>query len=124
MSRVSSAKHELSIQYWKKLIEAQQVSELSVKDWCDQNGISRDAYYYWLRIVRERAIDNLPAQVKNSLAIEDEKPAAFKRLEVESPLHVFQPAVVIHLNGATVEVPNGANRETVEAVLLALKTTC
>lgn len=124
MSKVSSAKRELSIRYWEKLIEAKQMSDLSVKDWCNQNGVTRDAYYYWLKVIRERAIDNLPMDVKDSLTIASENPVTFKKLEVESPTMGLQSSVVIHLNDAMVEVPNGTNRETLEVVLMALKSTC
>ena len=34
-------------------------SGLKVKDWCLQNNISKDSYYYWLRKLREAACDSI-----------------------------------------------------------------
>jgi hypothetical protein len=35
---------------------SRQSSGLSVKDYCEQHSISKDAYYYWLRKVKEAAL--------------------------------------------------------------------
>ena len=125
MSRVSAAKHQIYLSKWASIINECQSSGLTVVDWCDDNNINIKSYYYWLKKVREATLDNLPKAVVNNLPEPNQdNPITFKKLEVESPLPGFQPAVVIHLNGATVEVTNGTNRETVEAVLFALKAIC
>ena len=46
------------------------------------------------------------------------------QLEVQEPLSNLQPAVVIHLPGATIDICEGTSQQTVEAVLLALKRIC
>jgi len=35
---------------------------MQVKDWCDQNGITKSNYYYRLRRVRQACLDTFPAQ--------------------------------------------------------------
>ena len=125
MANMSKVKHELCLKQWEQLINQCSESGMTVKRWCDENNISKDAYYYWLKLVRERAVDQLPTVVKNSLPLENPTDGiTFKKLEVQSPVAGLQPAVMVHVNGATIEVPNGAARETVEAVLLALKSLC
>ena len=52
------------------------------------------------------------------------EPVTFKKLEVQSLVPDTQAAVIIHLFDATLEIHNGANQQTVEAVLLALKSVC
>lgn len=125
MANMSKVKHELCLKQWEQLINQCATSGMTVKRWCDENNISKDAYYYWLKLVRERAVNQLPTVVKNSLTLG--KPAdniTLKKLEVQSPVPGLQPAVMVHINGATIEVPNGAACETVEAVLRALRTSC
>lgn len=125
MANMSKVKHELRLKQWEQLINQCAESGMTVKSWCAENNISKDAYYYWLKLVRERAVDQLPEVVKESLPLENHADdITFKKLEVQSPVPGLQPAVLVHINGATVEVPNGANPETVEAVLLALKSAC
>lgn len=62
---------------------------------------------------------SLPAVNKNA-----ETPACFKKLEVEASSSNTQAAIIIHLPAATLEIQNGAARQTVEVVLLALKSIC
>lgn len=38
-----------SITLWKNRIQSRKLSGLRVNDWCEQNSISRHAYYYWYR---------------------------------------------------------------------------
>lgn len=38
-----------SIALWKNRIQSRKLSGLKVNDWCEQNSISRDSYYYWYR---------------------------------------------------------------------------
>ena len=44
---------------WAALFQEQASSGLHVKTWCDQNGISIHAYYYWKRIVKEAYVDSI-----------------------------------------------------------------
>lgn len=38
-----------SITLWRSRIQSRKLSGLKVNDWCKQNSISRHAYYYWYR---------------------------------------------------------------------------
>lgn len=125
MEDVISIKRGLSLANWKQLINDRMNSGLTIKKWCSLNGISENTYYYWLKAVRKEAAEQLPQSIESSLPVRRESDSiTFKKLEVQSPVSGFRPAVLVHINGATVEVPNGADRETVEAVLLALKSVC
>lgn len=91
---------------------------MRVDDWCEANGVTHHAYYYWLRKVRKAACQDL------SVTSEMEASTHFKQLEVQAPAANTQAAVIIHLPSATLEIQNGATQQTVEAVLLALKSIC
>lgn len=47
---------QLKLQNWALLIKDQKDSGLKVNEYCLQHNISRDAYYYWYRKVREAAL--------------------------------------------------------------------
>ena len=53
---ITTVKKELRLQEWAAQIEAQQQSGLTVRIWCEQNGISAKTYYYRLRKVRENCL--------------------------------------------------------------------
>lgn len=119
MDQVTVVRTHLKREQWKSLIKECQTSGMTVKAWCRSNGICEQTYYRNLKKLREELIESMPAPVMPS-----EKPVSFKKLEVQSPLPDTQAAVIIHLPSASLEVRNGATRQTVEAVLLALRSIC
>ena len=48
---------QIRLQNWMVTIRDRQNSGLSVKDYCQQNHISKDAYYYWLRKIKAAALE-------------------------------------------------------------------
>lgn len=93
-------------------------SGLKVNEWCEQNGVSRNAYYYWLRKIREKACQSVSSEL---LPVTNEP--AFEKLELQNKnvRSSSYPAVVLRLGYAAIEVMEGTSTETVEAVLTALK---
>ena len=92
---------------------------MTVTACCSLNGICEQTYYRNLKKLREELCENLTAPVDTP-----EKPVAFKKLEVMSPLSDTKAAVIIRLPNATLEINEGASRQTVQAVLLALQSIC
>jgi hypothetical protein len=66
-SAIVTVKGEIRLREWKKQIEAQQSSGLTVREWCSQNGINPQTYYYRLKKVREHCIEAMPEIVPVSL---------------------------------------------------------
>ena len=48
----------IRIQQWTAVIKEKAESGLTVDEYCEQNGLSRNAYYYWLRRVRNAALES------------------------------------------------------------------
>lgn len=119
MDQVTIVKKQVRKEQWKKLISDCQSSGISVREWCETNGICVQTYYRNLRRLREEICESLPVPVT-----EPEKPVTFQKLEVQTPAPDLQAAVIIHLPTATIEVRNGTSQQTVEAVLLALRNIC
>lgn len=118
MDKVALVKSQMKLERWRQIIADCQASGLNVKHWCSQNNISKDQYYYWLRKIREMTVDNMTAIEPVSSAASN---ISFKPLQVGSALTT---SLTVHLPQATVEIPDGASQETVEAVLRALKSVC
>ena len=122
MDPVTNVKNRVRAEQWASIIRECQSSTQTVSSWCAEHDVGIKAYYYWLRKFRLAAIN----ASGNDLIVENSKavPAVFKKLEVQSPVINTKAAVIIHLNGATVEVSEGASRQTIQAVLLALQSVC
>lgn len=119
MDQVTKVRKYLKREQWKTLIKECQSSGMTVTAWCRTNGICEQTYYRNLKRLREELCESLPVPI-NVL----EKPVAFKKLEVATPLPSTQAAVIIRLPQATLEISEGASQQTVQAVLLALQSVC
>lgn len=53
------AKRIYNIQQWKTIIQDRNNTNLTVDEYCKQNGLSRNFYFYWLRIIREEVLEQL-----------------------------------------------------------------
>lgn len=118
MDQVTKVRKYLKREQWSALISDCQSSGMTVTAWCKQNDICEQTYYRNLKKLREEACGSFPVPAQY------DKPAVFKQLQIQQPLPDGKAAVLIHLPYATLEVHNGAGRETLEAVLSALKSTC
>lgn len=121
MDQVTAVRKRVSLEQWKSVITECRSSGMPVKKWCKDNGICEQTYYKYLKKLREQEIEKLPASL---IPIPVEKPVEFQKLGVQTPIPNTQAAVIIRLNGATVEVNEGTSQQTVQAVLLALQSVC
>jgi len=119
MDEITQVKNHFRLEQWTQLIKDYQSSGMTVKAWCELNGVKQNSYYYWLKKIRKVACDQLPAVLTQT---ECSKPTEFAELKVSSSHN--QGSVMIHLPYANVEVAEGTSKETIEAVLMALKNIC
>ena len=124
MDKIKVVKSQLRLQQWAERISECQASSMIVSAWCDAHDINIKTYYYWLRKVREVTVENLPVKAANLPSCSKQEHITFKPIEVKSPVSGMQAAVIVHLPQATVEIAGGTDQQTVEAVLLALKSVC
>lgn len=111
---------------FKDILAERNRSGMTVKEFCKYHHIAESTYYKYLKRVRTEAIENLPAHVCESVSEIDRKPASFSPLEIRRtlPETEIKSSVIIHLPSATIEIPNGTDQQTMEAVLNALKNVC
>ena len=122
MDQVTKIKNQFREEQWTKIIHECQASGQTVTSWCEEHDVGIKAYYYWLRKLRLATIQkNTPTALAE---ISKQEPAVFKKLEVTTPIPGTQAAVIIRLNGATVEITEGTSQQTIQAVLLALQSVC
>lgn len=57
--KISEVKQEYQLQQWSGMLRERQESGLSVKDWCQEQGISEHSYYYRLRRLRQMTCNAL-----------------------------------------------------------------
>lgn len=73
MEDMLAVRNDLRLQNWTEVIRAKQESGLSNRAFCAQNGIAEKAYYYWLRKVRQVALDCASPEL---VRLEDDSPCS------------------------------------------------
>jgi len=61
-----SVKQDYQIKRWQCLIKEYQESGMKLKDWCSENSVSKDQYYYWLSKVRSKYYEVAVNQLQTS----------------------------------------------------------
>ena len=111
---ISEVKRMARVSEWKGLIQEQKESGMTIRAWCKQNGFREKSYYYWLKIIRAEAIQQV------------EKNAALLRIEPnELPEGKGEPQtkterIMVRINDAVIEFPREIPVEQIAAFIRAL----
>ena len=115
---MKSAKHEILKEQWKEMIKDHKESGLPIRKWCEQNHISHGQYYYWLKIIREDALIKA-----GTLAVTGQTQfVEIKEQKNNNPTYSNNQecCAILRSNGNEIEIFNGANPNTLEAILKIL----
>ena len=67
----SKLAHQARLKTWAESFQNQKESGLTVMEWCSQNGVSKNAYFYWKRKLRDELVESrLPEIVRLPLTTE------------------------------------------------------
>ena len=92
---------QVRMQNWASIIKARQDSGQTTKDWCSENDVSINSYYYWLRRLRKAALD-IHAET------EQDKPC-FVKVSDQVPVTSSGIALRIRRRNTVIEVSNDAS---------------
>ena len=98
MNEIQTVTKNVRLQQWMSITQDCKSSGLKVDDYCLEHNISRNAYYYWLRKVKEAAIEqsgSLFAEVNPSFT------AVTPGCSGASSVSICLGDAVIHVNEGT-----------------------
>lgn len=99
-----SVKRNYRIQQWKAIIQDRNNTNLTVDEYCKQNGLSRHSYFYWLRIIREEALKQPSASGFVELSLQADNGS---EISMVTPIPAEKPApsqLTLSVNGITIQV--------------------
>ena len=99
---ITEIKTTVSMEQWQQRIMDCQQSGMSIKAWCQENGVATSSYYHYLRKIRESML-----QEKQLVPLKLPKASVGIRIET---------------SGITVTLPETASAEQLTAILSALKS--
>ena len=98
------------VQIWAERIAECRGSDMSVRAWCRENGISEKTYYYWQR----RQYQQMASATE-----------AVSFAEIPQGIQTGQcsgAAAKVSLSGATIEFYHGADAQMIQAILQTLQS--
>ena len=104
----------IRIKQWTAVFKSKAESGLTMDEYCDQNGISRNAYYYWLKKARAAALEHT-----GTAFVELEAPETEGCLQTKAPPS-FVPQLTIEKKGFVIGVGAGISKELLTLVLEAV----
>ena len=104
--KISEVKQEYQLQEWSGMLREQKESGLSVKAWCQEQGLAENIYYYRLRQLRQIACN----------ALEQAQPAQLAEIPLAPKMSENQPVLRLTTSTGTLEIIN-ADRSVLDQVL-------
>ena len=98
------------VQIWAERIAECRGSDMSVRAWCRENGISEKTYYYWQRRLYQQMAYRTEAIIFAKI------PQGIQTGQCSGA------AAKISLSGATIEVYPGADAQMIQAILQTLQS--
>lgn len=108
---------EYRLTQWAKIIQARQESGKSIKDFCEESGIERNAYFYWQRKLRKAACTELAISEKPDSPV----PSGWMQL---APVQIQQlkASLEIEISGCHVAVTTDTDPELLKKVCRILRS--
>lgn len=108
--------HEMRLIKWTPIIRECRGSGMSVKSWCVQNNVNEKQFYYWQRLIREKAFDTIKKSEIQSQPSFVQLPAPAD--SIRNPF--FKADMVIHTGNNVLELSNTVSEELLSKVLKVL----
>ncbi|MCR4889973.1 MAG: IS66 family insertion sequence element accessory protein TnpB [Ruminococcus sp.] len=100
---IATIKQAVRLQQWAEQVQKQQASGLTIKQWCDENGIKTNTYYARLKRIREHSLGDLPAIV----------PLNIPQQQIQSEIHIGK-------NDLQISLPSDIDPDTLLALVKVL----
>lgn len=127
MSKIQQATRYHRLEAWKKIITQCRTSGLCASEYIRQNNISEGKYYYWLRIIREDLVNQMP----NSISAPQKSASNQKTTFAPVPLQQIQPiaqdkefpkkSLMLYCDKFQIEVTEDTSCKLLEMTIAALQ---
>ncbi|MGI6527458.1 MAG: transposase [Peptococcaceae bacterium] len=108
---------EYRLSQWAQIIQARKESGKSVKDFCAEEGVNKNAYFYWQRKLREAACKDL-TEAEQSKGI---VPGGWVRLGPVKPQYA-DGSILIEINGCQITVKSNTDLELLKSICSVLRS--
>ena len=102
------ATRQVRLRQWQEIFHDRRESGMTVKDYCESHGITKDSYYYWQKVSREAAI------AAGGVVFAELMP------EPESGQNEFRAALTIQIGSAVVSADDNTSAGLLQRAIWAV----
>lgn len=127
--------HKAKLNEWAARLADQKASGLSVSEWCRQNNLSQYKYFYWKRLLKEEAVEQvLPEIVQlamppsaTDMAQKQSTPVlASTTMETRTTCASYtsfqsSPSARLYINGICIELDASASEPFISSIIKAVR---
>lgn len=101
------------LETWAAIVNNCRTSGMKTKDWLAANNISRDQYYYWFRLLRDKAAQELNDNK------EKQAPTQIVKIECdETPVaSIASDIIEVTIGRMNIKIPTHVNTSTIQTIL-------
>mgnify|MGYP001168587923 CR=1 FL=1 len=108
---------EYRLSQWARIIKARNESGKSIKEFCEDTGISKHAYFYWQRRLRQEACKDLAITDKTT----DIVPNGWVKLSPPAKQQYNDDGIMVEINGCHITVRGNTDLELLKSVCSVLR---
>jgi transposase-like protein len=115
ITTMKTTKHEILKSKWAEIVKKHSQSGQSIREWCEENDISRTKFYYWQRVIREETLIKAGtlALTGQSQFVEVKPNIPEVKIKANNQF----TCAILRSKGHEIEILNGADPNTLESVL-------
>ncbi len=118
---MESLKRDIQIANWKSLIQARIDSGMTIAQWCRENKLSENSYYYWRKVIRRETLAQHAANtlVTGSIRTQEfvELPSAVIQAAAQTPVRPDVPAAVLRKGSISIELYADTPQPLIETLI-------
>ena len=105
-------KHQANMQRWSQAIQDCRSSGVSVRAWCEMQGITTTTYYRWERAVLRKVeeLQQAPARV------------SFAEMPIQMQRNTAQQVATLRYGEVSLDIYPGMDGDTMQILMTALRT--
>ena len=113
---------QVRLQQYAAMVQECKASGMTVRAWCEENGIAYKNYYYRQRRVRKALLE---MEGSGSSFLNAPAHTIFAKLPTKAFAQTGnEPATTINVNGLTIDIYSGAGADVIKASLKAVMDIC
>lgn len=112
MDNTQLATKKIRLEQWARIIQDRNSSGMTIDQYCDARGLSRNAYYYWLRKLKHAALEVVNSESKDVEFVELKAPSVRQASDTQQTgAKAFHTEAMITCGAFSISVNSATSKE-------------